>query len=92
MRNWAAITLVFGGGFIIMVLEIIGARYLAKDFGGAFYVWISQIGVILIAGVLRLKFRDLLERSPQAINLGIRLTCNIYNMLIRLRHTGTRYG
>lgn len=49
MRNWTAIALVFGAGFIIMVLEIIGARYLAKDFGGAFYVWISQIGVILIA-------------------------------------------
>ena len=32
-----------------MVLEIIGARYLGKDFGGSFYVWISQIGVILIA-------------------------------------------
>ncbi len=32
-----------------MVLEIIGARYLAKDFGGTFYVWISQIGVILVA-------------------------------------------
>lgn len=32
-----------------MVLEIIGARYLAKDFGGSFYVWTSQIGVILIA-------------------------------------------
>jgi MFS family permease len=41
--------LVFLGGFIIMVLEVIGARYLAKDFGGSFYVWISQIGVILIA-------------------------------------------
>jgi hypothetical protein len=49
MRNLAAITLVFLGGFAIMVLEIIGARYLAKDFGGSFYVWISQIGVILIA-------------------------------------------
>jgi MFS family permease len=49
MRTWAAINLVFWGGFIIMVLEIIGARYLAKDFGGAFYVWISQIGVILVA-------------------------------------------
>ena len=24
-------------------------RYLGKDFGGSFYVWISQIGVILIA-------------------------------------------
>ena len=32
-----------------MVLEIIGARFLAKDFGSSFYVWISQIGVILIA-------------------------------------------
>lgn len=32
-----------------MVLEVIGARYLAKDFGGSFYVWVSQIGVILIA-------------------------------------------
>ena|SRR5882724_11081954 len=40
---------VFLGGFAVMVLEIIGARYLAKDFGGDFYVWISQIGVILIA-------------------------------------------
>src|SRR5687768_1853585 len=41
--------LVFLGGFAIMVLEIIGARYLAKDFGSSFYVWVSQIGVILIA-------------------------------------------
>jgi MFS family permease len=49
MRNAAATTFVFLGGFAIMVLEIIGARFLAKDFGGSFYVWISQIGVILIA-------------------------------------------
>lgn len=56
---------VFLGGFAVMVLEIIGARYLAKDFGGSFYVWISQIGVILIAlaagyaigGALADKFR-----------------------------------
>jgi len=45
----AAALFVFLGGFAVMVLEIIGARYLAKDFGGSFYVWISQIGVILIA-------------------------------------------
>lgn len=49
MRNAAATILVFLGGFAIMVLEIIGARFLAKDFGGSFYVWVSQIGVILIA-------------------------------------------
>src|SRR5205809_6336374 len=45
----AAALLVFLGGFAVMVLEVIGARYLAKDFGGSFYVWISQIGVILVA-------------------------------------------
>jgi hypothetical protein len=49
MRQAATIGIVFLGGFVIMVLEIIGARYLGKDFGGSFYVWISQIGVILIA-------------------------------------------
>jgi hypothetical protein len=32
-----------------MVQEIIGARYLAWDFCGSFYIWISQIGVILVA-------------------------------------------
>jgi hypothetical protein len=41
--------LVFLGGFIIMVLEIVGARFLAKDFGSSFHVWVSQIGVVLIA-------------------------------------------
>src|SRR5688572_2923874 len=49
MRNAIAILIVFLGGFAIMVLEIIGARYLAKDFGSSFYVWVSQIGMILIA-------------------------------------------
>ena len=49
MLRAAAAGFVFLGGFAVMVLEIIGARYLAKDFGGSFYVWISQIGVILIA-------------------------------------------
>src|SRR5207253_10044884 len=49
MRTMAAASLVLLGGFAIMVLEIIGARFLAKDFGGSFYVWVSQIGVILIA-------------------------------------------
>jgi len=49
MRNLAATGLVFLGGFALMVLEVVGARYLGKDFGGSFYVWVSQIGVILIA-------------------------------------------
>lgn len=49
MRNAVAIAIVFLGGFAIMVLEIIGARYLAKDFGSSFYVWVSQIGMIMVA-------------------------------------------
>lgn len=49
MLKVATATLVFCGGFAVMVLEIIGVRYLASDFGGSFYVWTSQIGVILIA-------------------------------------------
>jgi MFS family permease len=49
MRNAVAGALVFVSGFIIMVLEIIGARFLAKDFGSSFHVWVSQIGVVLIA-------------------------------------------
>jgi hypothetical protein len=49
MRNFLACAFVFLSGFAIMVLEIAGARFLIKDFGSSFYVWTSQIGVILIA-------------------------------------------
>jgi MFS family permease len=49
MLRVATVTLVFLGGFAVMVLEMIGVLYLAKDFGGSFYVWTSQIGVILTA-------------------------------------------
>ncbi len=49
MRTALPATLAFVGGFIIMVLEIVGARFLAKDFGSSFHVWVSQIGVVLIA-------------------------------------------
>jgi len=48
MRVLAGV-IVFLGGFAIMVLEIIGARFLARDFGSSFYVWVSQIGVVLAA-------------------------------------------
>ena len=49
MRNLSVGVVAFLGGFAVMVLEIVGARYLTKDFGGSFYVWVSQIGVVLIA-------------------------------------------
>ena len=41
--------LVLLGGFAVMVLEIVGARYLQPWFGGAFYVWTSQIGMVMLA-------------------------------------------
>src|SRR5262245_27006186 len=49
MRALTAGVIVFLGGFAIMVLEVIGARFLARDFGSSFYVWVSQIGVVLVA-------------------------------------------
>lgn len=49
MKDAVAAALVFAGGFIIMVLEIVGARFLPVYFGSSFHVWVSQIGVILIA-------------------------------------------
>jgi MFS family permease len=49
MRTATAALIVFTGGFIIMVLEIIGARFLARYFGSEFHIWVSQIGVVLVA-------------------------------------------
>ncbi len=49
MAAFVAGFLVFVGGFVVMVLEIVGARYLAREFGGSFYVWVSQIAVVMIA-------------------------------------------
>jgi len=67
----ATTSFVFLGGFAIMVLEIIGARYLAKDFGGSFYIWISQIGVILIALALGYAIGGALaDRFQRASFLG----------------------
>src|SRR6187455_2010423 len=76
MLRMIAALFVFLGGFAVMVLEIIGARFLAKDFGGSFYIWISQIGVILIAlalgyavgGALADRFR---RAGFLAVPLGI---------------------
>jgi hypothetical protein len=42
-------TFVFCSGFAVMVLETIGTLFLAREFGGSFYVWVSQIGVVLAA-------------------------------------------
>ena len=48
-RTLALGALILLGGFAVMVLEIVGARYLQPWFGGAFYVWTSQIGMVMLA-------------------------------------------
>jgi MFS family permease len=48
VRNAAAAALVFIGGFILMVIEVIGARFLPRFFGSSYHVWVSQIGVVMI--------------------------------------------
>src|SRR6266513_2528837 len=91
MRSLAAAALVFLGGFAIMVLEIIGARFLAKDFGGSFYVWVSQIGVVMIAlalgyyigGMLADRFQRLSVLTAVLVPSGV-LTCLIPNFSNRL--------
>jgi hypothetical protein len=79
MRNAAGLLLVFLAGFAVMVLEIIGARYLAKDFGSSFYVWVSQIGVILAAlalgysvgGVMADRFQRLAWLARVLVPAGV---------------------
>jgi MFS family permease len=96
MRNLSAAILVFTGGFIIMVLEIIGARFLAKDFGSAFYVWISQIGVILIALALGYYFGGLLADYFKRVSFlaWLLIPVGVYTMFIPgfdLGKTGTAF-
>jgi MFS family permease len=103
MRNAAAAVLVFIGGFIIMVLEIIGARFLAKDFGSSFHVWVSQIGVVLIAlalgyylgGALADKWQRLsgliLLLVPAGVAVFVIPNCESWLIdLIILRHPADR--
>ncbi len=75
---------VFLGGFAIMVLEIVGTPYLAKDFGGSFYIWVSQIGVILTALALGYAIGGALaDRFKRAWLLAIPLTAaGLFTMFI----------
>jgi MFS family permease len=56
-----------------MVLEIIGARYLAKDFGSYFHVWVSQIGVVLVALALGYLLGGALADRWQRLSLLLAL-------------------
>lgn len=44
---YAIAVIVFGGGAIGMVLELVGSRLLAPYFGNSLFVWTSLIGVML---------------------------------------------
>lgn len=60
MQSLAAAAIVFVGGFIIMVLEIVGTRFLAKYFGTSYYVWVNQIGLVMVALALGYYFGGIL--------------------------------
>lgn len=71
LRTPCEILLVFLGGFAVMVLEIVGVRFLAKDFGGTFYVWISQIGMVMAALALGYFFGGwYADRDPRPSRLA----------------------
>lgn len=84
MLKTATASFVFLGGFALMVLEIIGARYLARDFGGSIYVWISQIGVILVALALGYVVGGMLaDRFQRAWLLALPLgAAGVFTLLI----------
>ena len=49
MKTVVVNILAFGGGFVIMSLELLGGRVLAPYFGGSIYVWGSIITVFMLA-------------------------------------------
>jgi len=79
MQSLAAAAIVFTGGFIIMVLEIVGTRFLAKYFGTSYYVWVNQIGLVMVAlafgyywgGILADKWRRLGKLAWLLVPAGI---------------------
>jgi len=49
MRRTVVNVLAFGGGFVIMALELLGGRILAPYFGNSIYVWGSIISVFMLS-------------------------------------------
>ena len=49
MRRTVINVLAFGGGFVIMALELLGGRILAPYFGNSIYVWGSIISVFMLS-------------------------------------------
>lgn len=65
-----------------MVLEVIGARFLAKDFGSSFHVWVSQIGVVLIALALGYYLGGALADRWQRVSVLVALLVPAGGMLL----------
>lgn len=84
MSRPVATCVAFLGGFLVMVLEMVGMRLLARDFGGSFYVWTSQIGVVLVAltgGYLAGGFWA--DRSPDTKGLALLVApAGVFTMLV----------
>ena len=82
MRAVAVNILAFGGGFVIMSLELLGGRVLAPYFGGSIYVWGSIITVFMLAlsagyllgGYLSLKRPNLQKLGVMLLVAGV-LVC-----------------
>jgi hypothetical protein len=81
MRRTVINVLAFGGGFVIMALELLGGRVLAPYFGSSIYVWGSIITVFmlslalgyLIGGYVSVR-RPSLERFSLLFVFGAMLT------------------
>lgn len=72
LRTCGISVTVFGCGWILMGLEILGGRILSPDFGSGVWVWGSVISIFLAALSTGYFFGGLLsQRFPQGIGLAL---------------------
>ena len=71
MRRLTILVLAFGGGFVIMSLELLGGRIMAPYFGSSIYVWGSIISVFMLSLALGYLIGGRLSvREPSLIKFG----------------------
>src|SRR4030042_1708041 len=69
-RTWGVAVTVFGCGWVLMGLEIVGGRMLSPDFGSGVWTWGSIISVFLAALSTGYFVGGLLsQRSPRGLGL-----------------------
>jgi MFS family permease len=72
LRTFGVAVTVFGCGWVLMGLEILGGRMLSPDFGSGVWVWGSVIGVFLLALSIGYFLGGLLsERFPHGLGLTV---------------------